>query len=604
MPDISDLPFTIDALRSAYGAGLSPAEVVDEVHRRLATADDPGIFIALVPPVELKSQAKALGEHDTARSLWGIPIAVKDNIDVAGLTTTAGCPAYAYWPDADAEVVAKLRAAGALIVGKTNLDQFATGLVGTRTPYSAPRNAIDPAVVPGGSSSGSAVVVSRGIVAAALGTDTAGSGRVPAALNNIVGLKPTPGLVSTRGVVPACRSLDCVSVFAHTVDDAWSVHEAIAGYDAADPFSIDRVVGPARHVRRIGVPDPASRVFSDAGYEAAFDDAVAAIEALGAEIVPLDLSDFFAVADLLYGDAWIAERYAAVGPFVDERPDEVLEVTRSIILAAGRHSAAGAFNAMHRLRELARQTEGTWREIDLLCVPSIPGPVRVDEIAADPIAPNMRLGTYTNFVNLLGLSALAVPAGRCADGFPAGVTLIGEGGEDATLAAFGRGLHARTTRTLGATSWPLPEVDQELRTEPSEGVDLLVLGAHLRGLPLNGDLLACAASFVEDAATAADYRLHLIDGGVPRPGLVRCAAGTGVAVVGEIWHLPPDGFGRFIKKITPPLSIGWVALDDGRQVLGFLAEAEGVRDAPDISRHGGWRAYLSATAKGEAKATG
>ena len=432
-----DIDFTVASLSAAYAGGIRPADVVREAFRRIAAAGDPGIFIALADEDATIAAAERLGPYDPAQPLWGMPFAVKDNIDVAGLPTTAACPAYAYIPVRSAAVVERLVAGGAILIGKTNLDQFATGLVGVRTPYPVPRNAIDPALVPGGSSSGSAVAVARGLVAFALGTDTAGSGRVPAALNNIVGLKPTRGAISARGVVPACRSLDCVSVFAGTVADAWAVTSAAAGYDPEDAWSRPVGLGDMAlpPVVRIGVPDAASlRIGSDlAG--AAFDAALAALPDLGAALRPVDLAPFYAVAALLYEGAWVAERYAAIREFIEAQPEALHPVTRQIIEGARRFSAADAFAGQYRLAELARTAAKVWDGIDVLIVPSIPDICTLDDVAADPIGANSRLGTYTNFVNLLDQCALAVPGSFRSDGRPSGVTLIAPAGRDGLLAA-------------------------------------------------------------------------------------------------------------------------------------------------------------------------
>ena len=446
---------TIAALRQGYAAGLDPARVVAQTYRRIAAAGDPGIFISLLPETQAIAAARALGACDPqAAPLWGVPFAIKDNIDFAGLPTTAACPAYAYRPGASAAAVARLVAAGAIPIGKTNLDQFATGLVGTRTPYPVPCNPFDPAIVPGGSSSGSAVAVARGLVPFALGTDTAGSGRVPAALNNIVGLKPTKGAVSTRGVVPACRSIDCVSVFALTVDDAVAVYRAIAAFDPEDPFSREVATpeaGLAAAAPRIGVPDPMSRRFAgDALAERAFDAALGDIAALGAALVETDLAPFFAAGTLLYDGPWLAERYHAVGDFIARNPGSVDPVVRRIIAGGAGLSAVEAFAGFHRLAELRRATASVWQAVDALLVPSLPRPRRLADIAADPVAPNSELGTYSNFVNLLDLCALAVPGRFRDDGFPSGVTLIGPAGCDGRLAALGAALHARAAVPLGA----------------------------------------------------------------------------------------------------------------------------------------------------------
>ena len=439
----SILPRTVAQFRDRYATGASPAAVLADVRARILACDDPGIFLHVASADSIAAFAAALDPADRDRlPLWGVPFAVKDNIDVAGMPTTAACPAYAYTPAQHAAAVARLIAAGAVPVGKTNLDQFATGLNGTRTPHPVPRNPRAPGRVPGGSSSGSAVAVAAGLVPVALGTDTAGSGRVPAGLCGLVGLKPTPGAVSTRGVVPACRSLDCVSVLAHDVADAWSVYAAMAGYDAADPYSQPSSPGdPAVAVpcRVLGIPTEADRPRFDTDAEAAWDACLLRLRDLGVELVPIPMAPFQAVAGLLYEGAWVAERLATLEPFLATAgPDAVLPVTRAIIEAGGsRHSAADAFRAMHRLAALRRETEPVWDRIDALAVPTAPLFPTLAEMAADPVGPNSRLGTFTNFVNLLGLAALSVPGPDRPDGLPAGVTFIGPGGSDARLAALG-----------------------------------------------------------------------------------------------------------------------------------------------------------------------
>ncbi|MGD9738614.1 MAG: allophanate hydrolase [Bauldia sp.] len=597
MSGITDLPFTIAALRGAYAEGLKPAAIVDEVFRRLAVAQDPGIFITMAPRSALLAVADALGAFDPARPLWGVPVAVKDNIDVEGLATTAACREYAYNPQRDAEAVRRLRNAGALIVGKTNLDQFATGLVGVRTPHPVPRNSIDPNLVPGGSSSGSAVAVARGIVAVSLGTDTAGSGRVPAAFNNIVGLKPSNGAVSSVGMVPACRSLDCTSVFALDVEDAWTTFEALASFDERDPYArpLPPPAVPALPPRlRIGVPEDDDRIFSSPHTRAAYDAALETAARIGADIVEVDFDAFFDVGTLLYGGPWVAERHAATRGFFSGHADAMLPVIREIIGRSTLLSAADAFDGLYKLRTLERATSPIWDAVDILCVPSIPGPVTRAEITADPFAANARLGTYTNFVNLLGLCGLTIPTGTQTDGAPASVTFLGRNGDDGRLAAFGRSLHLARSETMGATGWPLPQQEWPARGAKTLGIPLMVFGAHLSGLPLNHELLEAGAIFTSVALTAPDYRLHALPGAKARPGLVRVAPDTGVSVVGEIWTLPVAGFGSFVASVVPPLAIGTIRLDDGSTVKGFLAEAEGVRGTPDISHHGGWRAYLNA----------
>jgi allophanate hydrolase len=451
----SDVSLDRARLHAAYAAGsLRPEQVVALVHRRLAALDDPGIFIHLVPQAAAEAVAAALPAFDPKRyPLWGLPIAVKDNIDVDGLPTTAACPGFAYTAKASAPAVTGLLDAGAVLIGKTNLDQFATGLVGVRTPYPVPRNAFDATRVPGGSSSGSAVAVAQGLATIALGTDTAGSGRIPAALNNLVGLKPSLGAVSSRGVVPACRTLDCVSVFALSVEDAWAGFAAIAGEDARDPFSRPIVWQEPRlapPIRRLGVPR-LPELDEEAG-RAAWAAARARLAALGVAVEEVDLGDFHAVARLLYDGPWVAERAAAIGDFAAARPEAVHPVTAGILAGASRFSAVDAFRGQYLLAEFRRRTEPIWARVDALAVPSAPCFPTLAELAADPLGPNARLGTYTNFVNLLDLAALAVPGPFRPDGLPAGITLIGPRGSDAALAGFGARFQAAAQPRLGATT--------------------------------------------------------------------------------------------------------------------------------------------------------
>ena len=596
---MSDAPLTLADYRAAYlSSTLTPTRAVADFFARVATHDDPAIFIAMRGRDDLLAEARALESRDAhTLPLYGIPIAVKDNIDVAGLPTTAACPDFAFMPGTDATAVARLRAAGALIVGKTNLDQFAAGLVGVRSPYGVPRNTFDPTLVPGGSSSGSAVAVAAGLVPIALGTDTAGSGRVPAGLNNIVGLKPSLGAVSTAGVVPACRTLDCVSVFALTVDDAYGVFSILAGFDPADPYSRPSDVAPlgaAAPGLRVGVPDVGSRRFAgDARAEAAFEAACADLCALGYAPVAIDLAPFFAVTELLYDGPWVAERYQAIRQLMETTPDALLPVTRAIIEKATQFSAADAFDGRYRLAALQRAVAPIWRDIDVLLVPTFPRPRTRADLAADPVGPNSELGTYTNFVNLLDLCALAVPARFRSDGLPAGVTLIAPAGADATLAALGRRLHRAADVTLGATGRALP-ILPETRESGADEIEIVVVGAHLSGLPLNRELLALDARFRRALATQPIYRLYALPGGPPsRPGLLRTPK-NGAAIDVEVWSMRPNAFARFIAAIPAPLGIGTIDLADGTRPKGFLVEAAATDDATDISAHGGWRAYISA----------
>jgi allophanate hydrolase len=590
---------TVERLHADYADGLSPESVVAQVFDSIAAADDPGIFITLVGRDAALAAARALGPFDpAARPLWGVPFAVKDNIDVAGLPTTCACPDEARVPETSATVVERLVEAGAIVIGKTNLDQYATGLVGVRTPYPVPRNAIDPALVPGGSSSGSAVAVARGLVTFALGTDTAGSGRVPAALNNIVGLKPSVGAVSAAGVVPACRTLDCVSVFALTVADAWRVFDTMAGADPLDPYVRPITLGSpavAPHVR-VGIPSRDSlEFFGDAEASRAFTATCADLVALGYEPIEVDLAPFRAVADLLYAGPWVAERYQAIREIMEQRPHVLHPVTRAIIEEARRHSAADAFRGLYDLQRLTRLTAETWRQIDVLMVPSVPTVATRADLEADPVLPNTRLGTYTNFVNLLDLAALAVPGRWRRDRRPAGVTLIGPRGTDATLAALGARLHQAGGQGLGALDRPVPEPLGTPAAAPANWHELVVVGAHMSGLALNGELTQRGALFLRAGETPPDYRLYALPGGPPkRPGLLRVAAGSGSRIAVEVWALSPEAFADFISAIPAPLGVGKVRLADGTSPTGFLVEAIAVSDASDISGYGGWRAYLKA----------
>lgn len=595
---MNDIRFDIASLRAAYQSGLGIAEVIDAVVARIDAAGDPGIFIHLATKAELLAEADALGPFDpVAKPLWGIPFAVKDNIDVAGMPTTAACAEYAYTPDKDATVVARLKAAGAFVVGKTNLDQFATGLVGVRTPWPIPRNAIDPKLVPGGSSSGSAAATARGIVSFALGTDTAGSGRIPAGLNNIVGLKPTVGALSTTGVVPACRTLDCVSVFALTVDDAYAVLSAAAAHDAADPYSRVVAVQPlaARPpVLTVGIPAKADlKFFGDASMQAGFEAALTALETLGARLVEIPFGDFYATADLLYEGAWVAERYAAIRDFFEANEPALHPVTRKIIGGARNLSAADAFRGLYALQAYKARLAPVIASVDLFCVPTAPTHYSVDAVLADPIVTNSRLGTYTNFVNLLDMCGIAVPTGTRDDGLPMSVTLLAAAGRDGLVAAVARDLHAASGLTLGATGWRQSGA-QAVDASAEDGmIELVVVGAHLSGMPLNGQLKDAGARFCRSARTTPSYKLYELAGQTPpKPGLVRVGPG-GTAIEIEVWRLCADAFGRFVAAIPPPLGIGTIELDDGTSAKGFLAETAGLAAATDISAYGGWRSYVT-----------
>lgn len=594
--NIQDLAFTLPSLRSAYENGLKPSAVIEEVHRRHNAVNDPGIFISLLPMNDALALAEALGEFDPALPLWGIPFAVKDNIDVAGMATTCACPEFAYSPDADAFVVAKLRAAGAIPIGKTNLDQFATGLVGVRTPYPAPKNAIDPSIVPGGSSGGSAVVVSHGIVPFSLGTDTAGSGRVPAALNNIVGLKPTLGTLSASGVVPACRTLDTISIFALTVEDAFAVYQTAMGYDDKDSYSrkfTAPVLQGGENGLRIGVPDTTTRqFFGDDAQKASFEASLSALEAMGHHIVPLDFTPLFDIANMLYQGAWVAERYAATERVIRDQPQAMHPVTRQIIAQAEKLSAADAFKGMYRLMDLKRAVKPLLASIDMLCVPTIPCLVTIDDLAVDPIGPNSRLGTYTNFVNLLDMCGIAVPQQPRHDGRPGSVTLLAPAGKDGRIAGLAAELQANAGMPLGVTAWPCQPLTVYPPKAAADEIAVALVGAHMRGLPLNHEVTRLGGRFLFEGATAPEYRFYALAGGPPkRPGLVRAEQGASIAL--EVWALPLSQFGEFMAGIPSPLGIGTVKLSTGETVKGFLCETAGLNGAQDITAVGGWRHYLT-----------
>ncbi len=600
---LSDLPFTLAALRDAYAAGATPGEVMTEVLARLDAVDDPAIFIYKASAEDLAAEAAALGAYDPDKPLWGIPFAVKDNIDVAGMPTTAACPDYAYAPRADAFVVAQLRAAGAIPIGKTNLDQFATGLVGVRSPYGVPRNALDADIVPGGSSSGSAVVVAHGIVPFALGTDTAGSGRVPAALNGIVGLKPSLGAFSASGLVPACRTLDTISIFALTVADAHDVFRAATAFDPADAYS--RVMSAAPMpatlpAPRITAPDAASLIFFGDDVQAAdFEATLATLAEDGAQIERVDFTPFYDVARMLYDGAWIAERYAAIEDMMTTRPEAVHPVTRAIIAKAESLSAAEAFVGFYRLADLRRACEPILEVTDMLCVPTIPCFATCAELEVDPITPNSNLGTYTNFVNLLDLCALAVPTGPRGDGRPGSVTLIASAGEDGAVAAQGQRLMQTRRPKLGATGLETPDLPIP-ETGLTSGTEMIVAvcGAHMSGLPLNHELTSRGARFLKATQTAPGYSLYALPGGPPfRPGLCRTENGHGTSIALELWAISKTAMGDFMAGIPAPLAIGTVEIEDGTQVKGFLCETSGLHGAEDISALGSWRSFLDQGSK-------
>ncbi|HEX4796023.1 MAG TPA: allophanate hydrolase [Humisphaera sp.] len=589
-------------LRSHYQSGdWTPQDVAAEILRRIKARGEDGVWISLLPEADLMTSAanaaRRLAAGDRG-ALVGVPFAVKDNIDVAGQLTTAACPDFARLASESSTVVTKLLEAGAILVGKTNMDQFATGLVGTRSPYGTPRNPFDERYIPGGSSSGSAVAVSAGLVSFALGTDTAGSGRVPAAYNNIVGLKATRGRLSTSGVLPACRSLDCVSIFALDCADAAEVMNVVAGFDAADEYSRRPQEIPQRLSQfpaafRFGVPAKSQlRFHGNQNYEKLFAAAVANLQAIGGQPIEIDYEPFAQVGALLYQGPWVAERYVAVKQVYEQRPEILLPVIRQIISGATKIDGAAAFSGMHQLQRLCRQAENEWAKMDVLLVPTAPTTYTRAQIEADPIKLNLNLGYYTNFVNLMDLSAVAIPAGFGDDKLPTGVTLIAPAGNDAALLSLGDALHRQSGTTMGATGIALPAA-VEIPVATTDSVKLAVVGAHLSGQPLNHQLTNLRARLIRTCRTAPNYLLYAIPGTTPpKPGLIRADAGEGGAVEVEVWEMTSRAFGDFVAAIPPPLGIGTLTLEDGQQVKGFLCEPFAVRNAANITHFGGWRAFL------------
>ncbi|MEJ2465445.1 MAG: allophanate hydrolase [Candidatus Thiodiazotropha sp.] len=589
--------FAVEALLQGYREGqFTPAEVVDEALTRIEAVTDNPIWISRLEREKLQAYVDALqGASPETHPLYGIPFAIKDNIDLAGLPTTAACPDYAYLPEESAFVVQCLIDAGAIPLGKTNLDQFATGLVGVRSPYGVCHNSFNSEFIAGGSSSGSAVAVALGQVSFALGTDTAGSGRVPAAFNNLLGLKPTRGLLSTRGVVPACRTLDVVSIFALDSRDASRVFQVAAAYDEADSYArpmqpplLGRGISEAGF--RFGVPrDSQLEFFGDSGAERLFRGAIEGLKSLGGVPVEIDFSPFLESARLLYEGPWVAERYLAAATVLKDKPEALLEVTRKIISGGAEGSAAEAFAAQYRLADLRRSSEKIWDEVAFIITPTAGTIYRIDQLEADPIQLNSNLGTYTNFMNLLDLAAIALPAGFRDDGLPNGVTLFAPAFYDQALLGAASRLHAQLGATLGATSQPLEK--RSLATGNRTGyLPVAVCGAHMQGLPLNIQLLERGGRLLRKTTTASAYQLYLLPGGPPyRPGLVRSNEGSAVEL--EVWELPVVNLGDFLNQIPAPLGLGRLELADGSWVIGFLCESHILGESREITRYGGWRRF-------------
>ncbi|WP_020674362.1 allophanate hydrolase [Amycolatopsis nigrescens] len=563
-------------------ARFAPDELprrVPAVYRRIAEADRPEVWNFLRPQEEVLAEAEGVAARARAGErlpLAGALLAVKDNVDVAGMVTTAGCPAYGYLPETSATAVRRLVAAGAVVLGKTAMDQFATGLAGTRTAGAPVRAAGRPDRVAGGSSAGSAVAVALGFADLAVGTDTAGSGRVPAAFNGIVGLKPTLGLMPKTGVVPASPSYDCLSVFARTLAEGQLALEAMTGQDSADPRSRswpEAVRLSAGERPRLAVPDDAALAPLSADARRRFQSTVDTLRAAGVVVATVDLRPFLAAGALLYDGALVAERYAAVGEFIERHRDQVDPVVAGIILAAGELPAHRLSADQARLDELRAETAAALAPFDALLVPTAAGHPSIAEVEADPVGVPKRTGGYASFANPLDLAAVAVPAGT-ADGGPFGVTVLTRAFDD----------------QIAIDVAALLTGEQAAHPYPAPGIDLIVFGARLRGQPLNGQLVELGARFLGEARTAEQYRMVALPSAPPVPGVLRAADGS--SLVGERWRIAPAGLGRFLARLRAPMSMGAIELADGDTVIGFQCDSVAAAAAMDITGHGGWRAYL------------
>jgi allophanate hydrolase len=598
MTDFSRL--SVAAIAAAVQSGARGA--VQVAHDTLARADaydaiQPQAWIHRLPADEVLARAAAIDARVAAGEvlpLAGVPYAVKDNIDIAGLPTTAGCPEFSYVAEASATVVARLEAAGALLIGKTNLDQFATGLVGTRTPYGACGCVYNLDYISGGSSSGSGVAVAAGLTAFSLGTDTAGSGRVPAAFNHLVGLKPTKGRWSTTGLTPACRTLDCITVFASTVADAALVDSVAAGFDETDPYSRNAAVQHnLEGAAKIGVPlQHQLNMFGDEQSKSLFDKALLRAKSLGLQIVDVDIAPLLDAAQMLYKGPWVAERAAVAGKMLRTNAAAIDPVVREILERGLTVTGVETFEGQYRLKAYERDAEALWRAVDVLLLPTAPTIYRVRELLAEPMALNSNLGLYTNFVNLLDMSAIAIPAGFRANGTGFGVTLIGPAFADGMLQQLAQQFEDAASKDPAMTP---PSLD--LKDRPAETVKLAVVGAHLQGMPLHWQLTSRGATLVAKTRTAAAYRLYaMTHSAPPKPALIHVGEADGAAIELEIYELPMALFGEFVTDVPAPLAIGTVTLEDGSSIKGFVAEPRAMEGAQDITALGGWRAYIASRA--------
>jgi len=605
MKTITDL--TLEGVRKRYAAGTTPGELMAELRQQAESLSEHNIFIHLLSADELQPWIDALLQRDPQQTpLWGVPFVIKDNIDLAGIPTTAACEAFAYTPEHSAFVVQQLIDAGALPLGKANLDQFATGLNGTRSPWGPCRNSFDKSLVSGGSSAGSAVSVALGLASFSLGTDTAGSGRIPAGFNNLVGVKPTRGLLSATGVVPACRSLDCVSIFALHADDANTVLAAAEGQDRDDGYSRLNPYDNRQHTYgrytaglTLGViPDAQLKFFGDEDYEQAYRDTLAALQAQGVQLREIDYAPFDEIARLLYEGPWVAERYVATLPLIEEQPEALFPVVRDIISAGAKPSAAQLFQAQYRLEDLRRRCAAQISDIDALLTPTAGTVFTIEQMLAEPVKCNSELGYYMNFMNLLDMAAIAVPTALTGKGRPFGITLGAPAFSDRRLLSIANSIQQHLSLPLAAGSMALPALSEK-PVKRADWMELVVCGAHLEGMPLNGQLTERGAQLLERTRTSADYRLFaLAEEPLQRPALLRVQQ-DGVAIEVEVWRLPSSELGSFLSGIAAPLGLGRVDLEGGRQVCGFIAEATaGSQGAQDISEFGGWRAYQRSLTEG------
>ena len=596
------LDMTLSGIKSRYAAGLTPAQFMQELRDKAQNINSHNIFIHLLSDEELAPYLARLATMDPdSTALWGVPFVMKDNMDLSGIATTAACEAFSYVPDSSAFVVQRLIDNGALPLGKANLDQFATGLNGTRSPWGPCHNSFDASLISGGSSSGSAVSVAMGLATFSLGTDTAGSGRIPAGFNNLVGVKPSRGLLSSTGVVPACRSLDCVSIFALHCDDANVVLDVAEGVDNRDSYSRanpfdnrSHSYGRYSHELRLGVlPRKQLKFFNDIDYQSAYEKTIEALQSAGVQLIEIDYSPFDETARLLYEGPWVSERYVATQPLIDEQPDAIFPVVREIIAAGATATAARLFKAQYRLQDLKQRCEEVLSTIDALLTPTAGKLFSIEQMLAEPARHNSELGYYMNFVNLLDMAAVAVPSAFTASGLPFGVTVSAPAFTDRRLLSIANHIQSLSMLTLGTTGIALPPLNATSVVR-NDTMQIVVCGAHLQGLPLNYQLVDRGAVFVEKTTTSDDYCLYALnESPVQRPALVRSDS-NGKAIEVEVWQLPCSETGSFLQQIGAPLGLGKVRLADGRQVTGFIAEPAALSDAKDVTHFGGWRSFRAA----------